>query len=51
MLDACKEIDYVNKFLDIVRALITFYSHSSKRQRELQLAADILDSTIRKYGH
>ena len=51
VLDACKEIDYVNKFLDIVKGLITFYSHSSKRQRELQLAADILDSTIRKYGH
>ena len=47
VLDAFKEIDYVNKFLDIVKALITFYSHSSKRQRELQLAADILDSTIR----
>ena len=51
VLDACNKVPYVNKFLDVIKALLRFYSHSSKRLRGLSLASNILDSTLHKYDH
>lgn len=49
-MDACKKVTYIAKFMDTIRALLRFYSHSSKRIKELSLASTVLDATIRKYG-
>ena len=50
VIDACKKVPYITKFLDTIKDLLRFYSHSSKRLRELSLASKILDDTMRKYG-
>lgn len=44
------QVPYITKFMDTIKAILRFYSHSSKRLRELSLASKILDDTIRKYG-
>ena len=50
VLDACKEVSYVQIFEKIVKGVLKFYSHSSKRNRELHEIADTLEAATLKYG-
>jgi hypothetical protein len=51
VLDACKNVAYVDELQKSIKSLLKFYSRSSKRLRELSCAGEILHSTIRKFGN
>ena len=50
VLDADRSIDYLHKFEDIVKSIYKFYARSTKRRRDLQAFADILESELLHYG-
>ncbi|XP_052241384.1 zinc finger protein 862-like [Dreissena polymorpha] len=50
VLDAVRSIDYLLKFEDIVKSIYKFYARSTKRRRDLQAFADILESELLHYG-
>ena len=50
VLDACKELHYTTKFQDTVKAILKFYSHSSKRVSEFYEASALLQSAVMKFG-
>ncbi len=50
VLDAVRSIDYLLKFEDIVKSIYKFYARSTKRGRDLQAFADILESAFLHYG-
>lgn len=50
ILDACKGIGRVGKFQDSMKGILKFYSNSSKRVREIDEIATVLEEASEKFG-
>ena len=50
VLDACKQVQYVEKFQNIIKRLLKFYSKSGKRLHELSEVGKALNKEIRYFG-
>lgn len=50
VLDACKQVNYVEKFQNIVKRLLKYYSKSGKRLHELSEVGKILSQEVRSFG-
>lgn len=50
VLDACKQVQYVEKFQNIIKRLLKFYSKSGKRLHELSEVGKALNKEIRYFS-
>ena len=50
VLDACKQVQYVEKFQNIIKRQLKFYSKSGKRLHELSEVGKVLNKEIRSFG-
>lgn len=50
ILDAVKEVPYLNTFQETVQAVFKYYYYSPKKRRELASLSDILDEAKAHYG-